>query len=65
LTNDISISRTFKISATSIQFRWEIFNVINHVNLDNPSSALNSSTFGPITGSGEPRIMQLALKFSF
>ena len=64
--NDLAISRSFPMGgARSLQFRWEIFNVINHVNLDNPSSALNSSTFGQITGSGEPRIMQLALKFSF
>jgi hypothetical protein len=49
----------------ALQFRWEIFNVINHVNLDPPSTAINSSTFGQITAAGSPRIMQLALKFAF
>jgi hypothetical protein len=64
--NDLAISRTFRMGgARTFQFRWEIFNVINHVNLDNPSTAMNSSTFGRITGSGDPRIMQLGFKFNF
>lgn len=66
LQNDISISRTFKMGGIrSLQFRWEVFNVINHVNLNAPSTALNSSTFGRITGADDPRIMQFALKFAF
>jgi len=66
LQNDLAISRMFKLgTARSLQLRWEIFNVINHVNLDAPSTALNSSTFGKITGSAEPRIMQVAAKFTF
>ena len=66
LTNDIAISRSFRLGGIrTVQFRWEIFNVINHVNLDAPSTALNSATFGTIQGAGDPRIMQLGLKFSF
>jgi hypothetical protein len=64
--NDLSISRMFRLGATRrLQFRWEIFNVINHVNLDAPSTTLSSATFGQITSAGSPRIMQLALKFAF
>jgi len=64
--NDLTISRTFRLGATRrLQFRWEIFNVINHVNLNAPSLTLTSATFGQINGAGDPRIMQLALKFSF
>ena len=65
LTNDISVSRTFRIASTSLQFRWEIFNVINHVNLDAPVVALNNASFGRILTAGDPRIMQLALKYTF
>jgi hypothetical protein len=66
IQNDIAISRTFALGGSqTLQFRWEIFNVINHVNLDPPSTALNSSTFGQITSSGDPRIMQLGIKFGF
>jgi hypothetical protein len=64
--NDVSISRTFDIgNARTLQLRWEIFNVINHINLNPPNTVLNQSTFGQITTAGDPRIMQLGVKFSF
>lgn len=64
--NDVAISRTFKVGiGQSVQLRWEIFNVLNHVNLDAPVTTLNSSTFGKILTAGDPRIMQLALKYVF
>jgi hypothetical protein len=39
--------------------------VFNRVNLNNPVSALNSPNFGLITMASDPRIMQLALKYTF
>jgi hypothetical protein len=65
-TLDTGITRTFKLwEEHSLQFRWEIFNLPNHVNPDNPTSALNSVNFGRILGAGDPRIMQMALKYQF
>ena len=49
----------------NVQFRWEVFNVINHVNFNAPVTALNSASFGQIQTAGDPRIMQFALKFTF
>jgi len=68
--NDFALTRTFTIAgAQSIQFRWEVFNVINHVNFAAPITALNSASFGQIQATaqsgGDPRIMQFALKFTF
>ena len=66
LQNDIAISRTFRIGTIStVQFRWEIFNVLNHVNFNGPVTALNSPSFGRIQSAGDPRIMQFGLKFDF
>jgi hypothetical protein len=75
LQNDFALTRTFKIAgAQSVQFRWEVFNVINHVNLASVPpgttttplvTALNSASFGQIQTAGDPRIMQFALKFTF
>jgi hypothetical protein len=64
---DTALSRTFKIKESkSIQIRWETFNFDNHLNLGGPSTSMNSSNFGLITGiSGSPRIMQFATKFIF
>ena len=63
--NDLAISRTFKIATNALQFRWEIFNAINWVNLNAPTTALNNANFGKILSAGSPRIMQVALKFTF
>jgi hypothetical protein len=63
--NDLAITRAFKAGAERLQFRWEIFNVINHVNLNAPVTSLNSASFGQIQTAGDPRIMQFALKVDF
>jgi hypothetical protein len=64
--NDIVISRSFNMgSARALQLRWEIFNLVNHVNLNAPTTALNNANFGKIQSAGDPRIMQLAVKFAF
>jgi hypothetical protein len=66
LQNDFALTRTFKVfGAQSVQFRWEVFNVLNHVNFNPPVTALNSASFGQILSAGEPRIMQFALKFAY
>jgi hypothetical protein len=66
LQTDFALTRTFRIQgAQSVQFRWEVFNVLNHVNFNPPVSALNSASFGQIQTAGDPRIMQFALKFTY
>ncbi len=47
------------------QFRAEYFNLFNRVNFNNPASNISGAGFGRITGAGDPRIGQLALKFLF
>jgi hypothetical protein len=63
--NDLAITRMFNMGETRLQFRWEIFNVVNYVNLDAPVTALNAANFGQILTAGDPRIMQFALKVLF
>jgi hypothetical protein len=63
--NNLAVTRTYRAGATNLQFRWEIFNVINWVNYNAPTTALNSANFGRILGAGDPRIMQFALKVDF
>ena len=63
---DMGLTRSFPINERhSIQFRWEAFNVPNLVNLRNPVSARNNVNFGKILDAGDPRIMQVALKYVF
>ena len=63
--NDIALTRSFRLGTRTLQARWEVFNVINYVNLNAPVTALNNAAFGQIQTAGDPRIMQLALKFEF
>jgi hypothetical protein len=66
LTFDTSVSRLFRIHEhQSLELRGEAFNVLNRLNANNPTSALNSATFGRVLSAADPRIMQLAMKFAF
>jgi hypothetical protein len=51
--------------ARYLQFRWEMFNATNHVNLGNPSTTINQPTTGRILSAGSARQMQVGLKFIF
>lgn len=63
---DLSLVRDFAITAgTRLQFRWEVFNVTNHVNFGLPVADLNSPNFGRILSAGPPRLMQFGLKLIF
>jgi hypothetical protein len=48
-----------------VQFRWEMFNAPNHVNLSNPGTTLGTPTTGVILSAGAARQMQFALKLVF
>jgi hypothetical protein len=65
LQNDLAVTRSFRAGTNTLQFRWEIFNVINHVNYNAPTTALNSANFGRILSAADPRIMQFAFKVDF
>lgn len=63
---DMGLVRSFRIgSERQIQFRAEAFNLTNRVQLDNPVTTLTSPNFGFITSAGDPRIVQIAVKFLF
>jgi hypothetical protein len=50
----------------SVEFRWEMYNALNHTQWLAPSTNVESpSTFGVITGTQPPRIMQFALRYAF
>jgi hypothetical protein len=60
------LSRTFQFRENQrFEFRGEAFNVTNSLRKDDPTTSLNSNTFGLITTAKDPRIMQFALKYIF
>lgn len=70
---DLSLSKTAKLTESmNLQFRGELFNVLNHPNFANPSGNLDDPNFGKSTGTvgnhvgtGTSRQAQLALKLMF
>jgi hypothetical protein len=63
---DAALSRTFQMSETQrVELRAEAFNITNSFRMENPTTNLNSNTFGQITSAKDPRIMQFALKYFF
>ena len=69
LNFDMSLMKSFKFSESkTLQFRWETFNTFNHAQFFGPSSVngdFNSALFGQVVKAAPPRLMQLALKFTF
>jgi hypothetical protein len=60
---DLSALKDFVIHERwRLQFRSEFFNAFNQVNFGNPTTRVNSSTFGQIRSASPGRVIQFALK---
>ena len=64
---DMGLQRNFPIKERMrFQFRAEAFNLPNNVRFNQPGNNVSSTTtFGRITGAGDPRILQLVGRFEF
>ena len=66
---DLALLRNFQIAeAKVLQFRLETFNLFNHAQFFGPVAVngnVDSSLFGQVVNAAPPRLMQIALKFTF
>lgn len=63
---DLSFFKNIKVTeGSAFQFRAESFNTFNHTNLDTVNTSTTSSLYGQVTGTRDPRILQVGLKFNF
>ena len=63
---DFSAFKNIRLTESKeLQFRGELFNVLNHTNFRLPVSDIESPTFGQIQSDVSPRVIQVALKFLF
>ena len=64
---DLSLQKSFPIAERShIQLRGDFFNLFNNVHFNQPGATVSATTtFGSINGAGDPRIVQLALRYEF
>jgi hypothetical protein len=63
---DLALMRRipFKTSR-SLEVRVEVFNVTNTPQFLAPNTQVGSAAFGTITAAGDPRVVQLAVKFLY
>jgi hypothetical protein len=64
---DMSLRKNFRIyEKQTLQFRFDVFDVLNHPNWSNPVTDPTSGSFGLVTGkTNDTRQLQLALKYIF
>ena len=66
---DLTLAKEIKLSeARSLQFRLETFNTFNHAQFFGPAAVdgdLDSNLFGQVVKAAPPRLIQLALKYTF
>lgn len=66
---DLALLRNFRISeAKALQFRLETFNLFNHTQFFGPAAVngnIDNPLFGQVVQAAAPRLMQIALKFTF
>jgi hypothetical protein len=49
----------------AVELRAEVFNLLNMANFGAPATTLGAANFGTITTALDPRVVQLAVKYSF
>lgn len=63
---DVSFFKSFALpEETSLQFRADLFDSLNHPLLGIPNASVTSPSYGQITNISGNRVVQLALKFIF
>ncbi|MCU1326561.1 MAG: hypothetical protein JWN34_1931, partial [Bryobacterales bacterium] len=63
---NLSLVKRFAVTErTALDLRFEAFNAFNTVNFANPNTSFGSAAFGQITGAGDARQVQVAVRFQF
>jgi hypothetical protein len=64
---DVTVAKSIYLwnERAKFELRFDFFNVMNHTEFGNPSTSVTSGSFGQISSTSDPRIIQLAGRFSF
>lgn len=63
---DFGVIKNVRLAGSHrLQFRTEVFNLFNRVNLGMPVNNVSAPNYGQIISAGSPRVIQLALKYAF
>ncbi|OFW41654.1 MAG: hypothetical protein A3F70_06045 [Acidobacteria bacterium RIFCSPLOWO2_12_FULL_67_14] len=63
---DFSLAKTWSVAGESqLEFRWEVFNLLNRSNFDLPNRVFGTPNFGRIFSARSPREMQFGVRLAF
>ena len=63
---DLVTAKTWAVAGTrQLEFRWEIFNLLNTANFDLPNRTFGNANFGRIFSAKNAREMQFGARFAF
>ena len=66
---DLTLIKNVTLTGSrSLQIRWEVFNAFNQAQFYGPGAVdgnISSATFGQIVKAAQPRLMQIAARFTF
>lgn len=64
---DLGIHKSFELrEAANLEFRTELFNVMNHTQFMNPDGNItDGAAFGQVSSARDPRLLQFALRVTF
>ena len=63
---DLAVMRLIRVGGErAVELRAEVFNLLNTANFGAPAAQHGAANFGTITSALDPRVVQLAVKYSF
>jgi hypothetical protein len=62
---DVVLARAWPLGRSSLELRWEVFDVLNRANFDLPNRIFGTPNFGRIFSAKNAREMQIGAKLSF
>jgi hypothetical protein len=63
---DIALAKTWALRGSAVlEFRWEVFNLLNRANFDLPNRIVGTPNFGRIFSAKSPREMQFGVRLAF
>jgi len=63
---DFVLSKTWAVTeARRLEFRWEVFNLLNRANFDLPNRIFGNANFGRVFSAKDPREMQMGMRLTF
>ncbi len=63
---NLAIAKHFYVGEKlDVELRGDMFNILNHTQFNNPDTNIQDATFGQISSTADPRIIQVALHLKF